>query len=147
MPWHKIVIDSKTQLLKLFRDQREVFSASVSTSRAGLGFEPGSLKTPTGLFRIYQKIGQNARIGTIFKGRVPVEDPPASDDLITTRILWLDGLERENVNTKERYIYIHGTNQESLIGQPASHGCIRMRNDDIIRLFDMVPVDTWVEII
>ncbi|HEV3210309.1 MAG TPA: L,D-transpeptidase [Chthoniobacterales bacterium] len=148
MAWHKIVIDAKTQLLKLFSDQREAFSAPVSTSRAGLGFEPGSFKTPTGLFRIYQKIGQNARIGTIFKGRVPVEDPPSSDDdLITTRILWLDGLERENANTKERYIYIHGTNQESLVGQPVSHGCIRMRNDDIIRLFDMVPMDTWVEII
>ena len=148
MAWHKIVIDTKTQLLKLFCDQREVFSAPVSTSRAGLGFESGSFKTPRGLFRINEKIGQNARTGTIFKGRVPVEDPPAFDgDLITTRILWLDGLERENANTKERHIYIHGTNQESLVGQAVSHGCIRMRNDDIIRLFEMVPVDTWVEII
>jgi len=147
MAWHKIVIDTKTQLLKLFCDQREVFSAPVSTSRAGLGFEPGSFKTPTGLFRIHQKIGQNARTGTIFKARVPVDDPRApDDDLITSRILWLDGLERENANTKERYIYIHGTNQESLVGQAVSHGCIRMRNEDIICLFDMVPVDTWVEI-
>jgi L,D-transpeptidase YbiS len=147
MAWHKIVIDTKTQLLKLFCDQREVFSAPVSTSRAGLGFEPGSFKTPTGLFRIHQKIGQNARTGTIFKARVPVDDPSTpDDDLITSRILWLDGLERENANTKERYIYIHGTNQESLVGQAVSHGCIRMRNEDIICLFDMVPVDTWVEI-
>src|SRR5262245_1575787 len=147
MAWHKIVIDAKTQLLKLFCDQREVFSASVSTSRAGLGFDPGSFKTPTGLFRIREKIGQNARPGTVFKRRVPVDDPSAlGDDLITTRILWLDGLESENANTKERYIYIHGTNQESLVGQPVSHGCIRMRNDDIICLFDMVTVDTWVEI-
>ena len=147
MAWHKIVIDTKTQLLKLFCDQREVFSAPVSTSRAGLGFEPGSFKTPTGLFRIHQKIGQNARTGTIFKARVPVDGPPApDDDLITSRILWLDGLERENADTKERYIYIHGTNQESLVGQAVSHGCIRMRNEDIVCLFDMVPVDTWVEI-
>src|SRR5207253_2817630 len=69
MAWHKIVIDTKTQLLKLFCDQREVFSAPVSTSRAGLGFEPGSFKTPTGLFRINEKIGQNARTGTVGKGK------------------------------------------------------------------------------
>jgi lipoprotein-anchoring transpeptidase ErfK/SrfK len=147
MVLHKIVIDSKTQLLKLFYGRQEIFSAPVSTSCAGLGFEPGSLRTPAGLFRIHEKIGENAPSGTIFKGRVPVVDPPVSDDdLITSRILWLDGLEKENANTKERYIYIHGTNQESLIGQPVSHGCIRMRNEDILRLFDMITVDTEVEI-
>jgi len=144
---HKIVIDIKKQSLKLTCDQREIFSAPVSTSRAGPGFEPGSLKTPTGLFCVYQRIGENAPSGTIFAGRVPVEEPLASDDdLITSRILWLDGLERENANTKERYIYIHGTNQEDLIGQPVSHGCVRMRNEDIIKLFEMVTVGTPVEI-
>src|SRR6266403_2796476 len=128
MALHKIVIDTKTQLLKLLCDQQEIFAAPVSTSRAGLGFEPGSLRTPTGLFRIHEKIGENAPMGTIFKGRVPVIEPPVSDDdLITSRILWLDGVDKQNANTKERYIYIHGTNQESLLGQPVSHGCIRMR--------------------
>jgi lipoprotein-anchoring transpeptidase ErfK/SrfK len=147
MALHKIVIDSKTQLLKLLCDQQEIFSAPVSTSRAGLGFEPGSLRTPTGLFRIHEKIGENAPMGTIFKGRVQVVEPRISDeDLITSRILWLDGVDKQNANTKERYIYIHGTNQETLIGQPASCGCIRMRNEDILRLFDMVTVDTPVEI-
>jgi len=144
---HKIVIDIKTQSLKLTCDQREIFSAPVSTSRAGLGFEPGSFKTPTGVFRVYERIGENAPSGTTFVGRVPVEEPPASgDDLITSRILWLDGLERENANTKDRFIYIHGTNQEDLIGQPVSHGCVRMRNEDIIKLFEMVTVGTPVEI-
>ena len=144
---HKIVIDIKTQSLKLTCDQREIFSAPVSTSRAGPGFEPGSFKTPTGVFRVYERIGENAPSGTTFVGRVPIEEPPASDDdLITSRILWLDGLERENANTKERYIYIHGTNQEDLIGQPVSHGCVRMRNEDIIKLFEMVAVGTPVEI-
>jgi len=148
MAFHKIVIDSKKQLLKFLSEEREIFSAPVSTSRAGLGFEPGSLKTPTGLFRIHEKIGENARSGTVFEGRVPIaEAAECNDDLITSRILWLDGLEKENANTKERYIYIHGTNQENLIGQPVSHGCIRMRNEDIVRLFDMVAVDTPVEII
>ena len=144
---HKIVIDIKTQSLKLTCDQREIFSAPVSTSRAGLGFEPGSFKTPTGVFRVYERIGENAPSGTTFVGRVPIEEPPASgDDLITSRILWLDGLERENANTKDRFIYIHGTNQEDLIGQPVSHGCVRMRNEDIIKLFEMVTVGTPVEI-
>jgi lipoprotein-anchoring transpeptidase ErfK/SrfK len=144
---HKIVIDTKTQLLKLFSGGQEIFSAQVSTSRAGLGFEPGSFRTPTGLFRIHEKIGGNAPYGTVFKGRVPVKGPSVSgDDLITSRILWLDGLEKENANTKKRYIYIHGTNEETLIGQPVSHGCIRMRNEDILQLFDLVTVDTPVEI-
>ena len=144
---HKIVIDIKTQSLKLTCDQREIFSAPVSTSRAGPGFEPGSFKTPTGVFRVYERIGENAPSGTTFVGRVPIEEPPASgDDLITSRILWLDGLERENANTKDRFIYIHGTNQEDLIGQPVSHGCVRMRNEDIIKLFEMVTVGTPVEI-
>jgi len=144
---HKIVIDIKTQSLKLTCDQREIFSAPVSTSRAGPGFELGSFKTPTGVFRVYERIGENAPSGTTFVGRVPIEEPPASgDDLITSRILWLDGLERENANTKDRFIYIHGTNQEDLIGQPVSHGCVRMRNEDIIKLFEMVTVGTPVEI-
>jgi L,D-transpeptidase YbiS len=145
-PLQKIFIDTKTQSLKLVCDGKEIFSAPVSTSHAGLGSEPGSFKTPIGLFRIHEKIGENAPSGTVFKGRIPVVEPLFDGDLITSRILWLDGLEKENANTKERYIYIHGTNQESLIGEAASHGCIRMRNEDIIRLFPLVAVDTHVEI-
>jgi lipoprotein-anchoring transpeptidase ErfK/SrfK len=63
-----------------------------------------------------------------------------------TRILWLEGLEESNRNTRDRYIYIHGTNQEHLIGQPASHGCIRLRNEDVMELFSMVPDGAGVEI-
>ena len=82
-------------------------------------------------------------IGTVYKGRRPIAasvDGSAEEDLITSRILWLDGLEENNANTKERYIYIHGTNQEQSIGQAASSGCIRMLNTDVIRLFDLVEV-------
>ena len=89
-------------------------------------------------------------IGTVFKGRKPVEDPvdwSTEADLITSRILWLDGVDEENARTKERYIYIHGTNQEQLIGQAVSSGCIRMRNVDVIRVFDLVEVGALVEII
>ena len=89
-------------------------------------------------------------IGTVFKGRKPVTravDWLTEPDLITSRILWLDGLDEENAQTKERYIYIHGTNQEQLIGQAASSGCIRMRNADVIRLFDQVEEGALVEIV
>ena len=146
----KIVIDSRTQSLRLFRGDERVFEASVSTSRFGLGFENGSRKTPTGMFCFHQKIGDGMPIGTVFKGRQPVAAPldwAKEPDLITTRILWLDGLDEKNAQTKERYIYIHGTNQEQLIGQAASSGCIRMRNADVIRLFEQVEVGALVEII
>jgi lipoprotein-anchoring transpeptidase ErfK/SrfK len=147
---HKIVIDSRTQSLSLFRGTELVFAAPVSTSRFGLGFESGSRKTPTGKFCIHQKIGAEMPVGTVFKGRKPVMAPvdwSTEPDLITSRILWLHGLDQENAHTKERYIYVHGTNQEQLIGQAASSGCIRMRNTDVIRLFDQVEVGTLVEII
>lgn len=146
---HKIVINSRTQSLKLFHDAEPLFEAPVSTSRFGLGFENGSGKTPTGQFRICEKIGADMPIGTVFKGRKPVVEPldrSTEYDLITSRILWLDGLEEQNAETKERYIYIHGTNHERLVGQPASAGCIRMRNADVIRLFDAVEEGAIVEI-
>jgi L,D-transpeptidase YbiS len=147
---HKVVIDSRTQSLKLFQGAETLFEAPVSTSRFGLGFENGSHKTPTGKFCIHQKIGGEMPAGTVFKGRRPVTNPvdaSLEQDLITSRILWLDGIEEQNAQTKERYIYIHGTNHEDLIGQPASSGCIRMRNSDVIQLFDKVEVGTLVEIL
>ena len=147
---YKIVIDSKTQYLNFFRGEELLLAAPVSTSRFGLGFEPGSRKTPTGSFRVREKIGGEMPIGTVFKGRRPIAasvDRSSEEDLITSRILWLDGLEENNANTKERYIYIHGTNQEQSIGQPMSNGCIRMRNADVIRLFDLVEVGVLVEIV
>jgi lipoprotein-anchoring transpeptidase ErfK/SrfK len=119
----------------------------VSTSRFGLGAEPGSFKTPLGRFEISRKIGDGAPLGAVFKSRLPtgeIGDPANPDDLIQTRILWLHGLDPENANTFNRYIYIHGTNHEDQIGVAASHGCIRMRNADIAELFDLVPEQTPV---
>jgi L,D-transpeptidase YbiS len=147
---HKIVIDSRNQSLRLFRDAELLFEAPVSTSRFGLGFETGSGKTPTGNFRVHRKIGGDMPMGTVFKGRKPVADPvdwSTQENLITSRILWLDGLDEQNAQSKDRYIYIHGTNHEDLIGQPASGGCIQMRNADVVRLFDKVDEGTPVEII
>jgi lipoprotein-anchoring transpeptidase ErfK/SrfK len=107
------------------------------------------MKTPLGRFRIAEKIGDNAAPGTIFKARVALgpDDPlPETEDFITSRILWLDGLEEENANTRDRFIYIHGTKHEGEIGTPASHGCIRMRNADVIELFELVDETTQVVI-
>lgn len=121
----------------------------VSTSRFGLGTEKGSHKTPLGSFRISEKIGHAAPSGTVFVARValvPGAPLPPTEDLVLSRILWLDGVEAENANTRSRYIYIHGTRHEDKIGQPNSHGCIRMRNADVIELFDLVDVGTPVTI-
>lgn len=121
-----------------------------STSKFGLGSVPGSNHTPLGRFRIGEMIGHGAEAGTIFRGRQPVglwQGEPADDDYVLTRILWLDGLEPHNANTRDRYIYIHGTNQEKRIGTPASHGCIRLTNAGVIDLFNRVAPGTPVEII
>lgn len=122
----------------------------ISTSRFGLGSEPDSNFTPLGRFRIVQKIGHGAPPGTIFRSRRAVGQwepgQESAEDHVLTRILWLDGMEEGNANTFSRYIYIHGTNQEGRLGTPASHGCIRMANAEVIELFDTVELGTEVEI-
>jgi lipoprotein-anchoring transpeptidase ErfK/SrfK len=137
------------QQLSLKRGRRTLRTFAVSTSRYGLGSEEGSMKTPAGRFRIAEKIGSDLPIETAFKSRQPVALTPEmlqDDDLIMSRILWLDGMEPENANAYPRYIYIHGTNHEDLIGEPASHGCVRMRNSDVAELFELVDVGTEVVI-
>lgn len=125
----------------------------VSTSRYGLGTELGSLRTPLGRFQIGEKFGHGQPLGTVFRAREPAADvdpraalTSAEEDLILSRILWLEGVEEQNANTRGRYIYIHGTNHEALIGQPASHGCVRMRNADVVELFELVPTGAEVRI-
>jgi L,D-transpeptidase YbiS len=137
------------QRLNLMKGDQTLVSYPISTSRFGLGPEAGSMKTPLGKFRIAEKIGADVPLGTIFRSRVPVaanDPPPPDDDLILTRILWLDGMQDHNANTRDRFVYIHGTNHESEIGRPASHGCIRMRSTDIADLFERVAVGTEVVI-
>jgi len=138
------------QILRVLENGVEQRSYPISSAKKGLGSEEGSLKTPTGNFIIAEKHGHNAPLNTIFKGRIPVGlwtiDEHYDDDLVTTRILWLDGQDSKNANTKARYIYIHGTNHEDKIGTPHSCGCIRMRNQDIIELFDNVTENTPVKI-
>jgi lipoprotein-anchoring transpeptidase ErfK/SrfK len=147
----QIRIHIPSQTLDLLDEEGELRRRyAVSSSKFGLGFEPGSFKTPTGRMRVGEKIGHGAEPGSIFVGRVPTGtfgeecDP---EDRVQTRILWLEGLDAENANTRDRYIYIHGTNAESLLGTPASHGCIRLSNFDVIDLFDQVEVGAPVEVI
>ena len=122
-----------------------------SSSRLGVGIREDSLKTPPGIHRICEKIGAGAPVGRIFRDREDTgEDWDHTSDeenIILTRILRLEGLEPgvnkgKGIDTYERYVYIHGTNREQDIGTPFSHGCICMRNTDIVALFDMVPEGT-----
>ena len=146
----KIFVHIPSQTLDLFDESgRLVRRYPVSTSKFGIGFEPGSNKTPTGSFEVESKWGDTVPPGEILVSRVPTgrfgseED---DSDHVQTRILWLNGLDAENANTHDRYIYIHGTNAESKLGTPASHGCVRMSNADIIDLFEQVPIGTAVHI-
>lgn len=129
---------------------------SISTSRVGLGNQPGSQRTPRGLHRVAERVGEGEPLGREFVGRRPTARVFGADqwckpdgDGVLSRILWLDGLEcglnqGGGVDSRSRYIYIHGTNQEHLLGQPASHGCIRMFNRDVVELFDFVKArETW----
>jgi hypothetical protein len=123
-----------------------------STSRFGSGQIEGSNCTPLGLHRIAEKIGDECAVGTVFKSRKVaghISQPGMADAKITTRILWLEGLEPGlnrggNVDSFARYIYIHGTGDETTIGQPASCGCIHLAADDLIPLFEKLPVGTLV---
>lgn len=122
----------------------------VSTSKFGLGSKEGSYKTPTGRFRIARKIGGTAPLWTIFRARKNTgrrAKQGGKEDLVLSRILTLDGLDRSNANSLARYIYIHGTNQERLIGRPASHGCVRLRNTDMAKLYRLVRRGTAVRIV
>lgn len=123
-----------------------------STSRFGIGQAEGSNCTPLGLHRIAEKIGADVPAGTVFKGRKIVghtSQPEFADAKITTRILWLEGLEPGfncggNVDSHARYIYIHGTADQAGIGKPASCGCVHLADADLISLFDLLPAGTLV---
>ena len=155
----EIIVDISEQRLYLYNNDNLVQSFPVSTSKYGEGQIENSFKTPLGLHEIKEKIGDKAPINTIFTARentnkraeIQINPNDTEDDFVTSRILWLDGLENGinrgvGVDSYSRYIYIHGTHEEGLIGQKASHGCIRMFNNDVIELFDMVSEGTKVQI-
>ena len=151
-----LVVSIAQQRLGLFRGGALAADWPVSTSRFGTGSQLNSFKTPLGLHRIAEKIGTGVPLDTVFKGRKPVPPasvprPPATGDLIMARILWLDGCERGlnrggDMDSHDRYIYIHGTTHEDRIGTPDSHGCVRMRNEDITTLAGILPLGVPVTI-
>jgi hypothetical protein len=133
-------------------DYQFVKKIPCSTSRFGIGQTEGSNRTPLGLHRIAEKIGAGEPTGTVFKSRQIIghtSQPEFADAKITTRILWLEGLEPgfnrgDRLDSHARYIYIHGTADQKSIGQPASHGCIHLADVDLIPLFDLLPSGTLV---
>jgi hypothetical protein len=156
-----IIISASEQRLFLIENNKVTESHLISTAKAGLGSHKGSNKTPLGVHQVSNKYGKDATLGTIFKARQNTHrvakiltEPGARSkaDNVTTRILWLSGMEAGinkdgNVDSHARYIYIHGTDEEGRLGKPASHGCIRMKNQAVIDLFKKVPVGTLVDII
>src|SRR5260370_42591633 len=110
-----IHVSIRDQQLTVVEDEKPIRTYPVSTSRFGIGTEEGSFKTPIGRFRVAEKIGTDMPNGTVFVGRVPLQSekaPPQTEDLVTSRILWLDGLDEHNANTRDRFVYIHGTKHE-----------------------------------
>lgn len=153
----ELVVDIATQQLHCVQAGKVVKSYAISTAAKGVGEIKGSEQTPRGRHIIRAKIGKNHPANAVFVGRRFTGEIYSSTlaqqhpkrDWILSRILWLSGLEvgknrLSDCDTMQRYIYIHGTPDENINGIPASHGCIRMRNADIIELFDNVPVKTVV---
>ncbi|MGH6866661.1 MAG: L,D-transpeptidase family protein [Methyloceanibacter sp.] len=147
LPPRLLVVDVERQLAVWIEDGNAVALWPVSTARAGVGGEENSFKTPPGWHRIHRRIGAWAAPGTVFVSREPTgstwRGEGCGDDLILTRILTLDGVE-DGVNrgkgrdSLQRYIYLHGTNHEALLGRPASHGCVRLSNDHVCELFELM---------
>ena len=148
---HHIVISTRDQKLAVLDRGTLMATYPVSTSKFGLGDSLRSSRTPLGQLQIAKKIGDNAPPGTVFKDRIQTGEIVAPNspgrDPIVTRILWLRGREAQNANAFGRYIYIHGTPEERLIGTPASYGCIRMRSTDIVQLYNIVGVGATVTIV
>ena len=152
-----IEVDISEQRLYLIENNLIKASYPISTSKYGEGSIQNSFKTPLGEHSIKQMIGEEAEINTIFTSRINTKRSATiidqfedtDNDYVTSRIIWLDGEEEGfnkggNVDSFQRYIYIHGTHEEGLIGTKASHGCIRMFNYDVIELFNLVNIGTKV---
>lgn len=147
-----VIVSVSTQTLEFYQDGELQLSFPISTALAGIGSKVSSFKTPLGWHYVRSRFGDDAPSGTIFIARgntgkiadIETRPQPTDKDYVTTRILWLNGLEEglnlgEGIDSYARYIYIHGTHEEGLIGQPASRGCIRMKNTDVIQLYELMP--------
>ena len=149
-----IFVNSSNQTLYLFKDDSLIFETKISTSKYGMGCRMNSFKTPTGLHNVSSMLGKGVPAGTLFKNRRPTEkvinkNPFDNSDYITSRILRLNGLEEGknkggDVDSYNRYIYIHGTPHSNTLGSRQSQGCIRMSDSAVIKLFDLVDQNTLV---
>jgi lipoprotein-anchoring transpeptidase ErfK/SrfK len=147
----RVIVSVSEQKLMLVQGGDQVALYPVSTSRFGLGDAWGRMTTPLGFLQVAQKIGDNAPVGAVFHkrrftGEVLPPNVPGRDP-ITTRIIWLRGLEAANAHAFARCIYIHGTPQEKFIGRPASYGCIRMKSSDVAELYNRLTIGTLVQIV
>ena len=147
----QLIISVREQKLMLVQNGGKVATYPVSTSMFGLGDARGRMTTPLGYMAVEKKIGDNVPVGAVFHnrrmtGEILQPNAPGRDP-ITTRIIWLRGLEAQNAHAYQRCIYIHGTPEEKKIGRPASYGCIRMKSSDVAQLYDRVPLGAVVQII
>jgi hypothetical protein len=153
-----LFVDVNHQRMYVLNHNRIIEDFQISTSKYGEGETANSNRTPLGIHFVAKKVGDDANLNTIFKSRTntgkqatPNDARFKDKDLITTRIMWLEGGEERNSlgssSSLRRYIYIHGTPDEALLGQPASHGCVRMKNLDVFALYEFVeegtPVVIW----
>ena len=147
----ELIVSVRDQKLVLVQNGAKVATYPVSTSAFGLGDGRGKMTTPLGYLAVEKKIGDNAPVGAVFHnrrltGEILQPNAPGRDP-VTTRIIWLRGLEAQNANAFQRCIYIHGTPEEKKLGRPASYGCIRMKSSDIAELYDRVPPGALVQIV
>lgn len=146
----QIIISEKDQKLALINASKVEARYAISTSKFGLGDSFGSYKTPVGALFVCRKFGEGLPLGAVIKHRMATGEilkaNAAGRDPITSRIIWLRGLESCNQNAYDRCIYIHGTPEERKLGKKASYGCIRMRSKDVIDLYGRVQVGTRVTI-
>ncbi|MCK5823879.1 MAG: L,D-transpeptidase [Ichthyobacteriaceae bacterium] len=157
---NKIIVNVDKQELYLLKGTDTLNVYKVSTATNGIGNKSGSNKTPLGKHSVISRVGEGKPIGATFVGRqftgkiseIITDSIDVADDLVLSRIMRLQGLEEgvnkgSGIDSYKRYIYIHGTNEEGLIGKPASHGCIRMFNNDVIDLFNKTEIGTQVNIV
>ena len=155
-----IEVNISNQTLSLFEGDAVIKQYTISTAKIGPGEQMDSECTPRGKHLIREKIGAGCVANTVFVGREPTGElyhPELREqfpdrDWILTRILWLSGCEAGknkggNVDSYDRYIYIHGGPDDLAMGVPGSRGCVRMRNTDVIELFDLVETETGVNIV
>ena len=155
-PARWLLVDVAAQMVALLHGRDVAASWPVSTAAAGIDARDGSGGTPPGVHRIGRRIGSGAAPGAVFVSREPTGEVWNGEtderDLILDRILTLEGCEEgvnrgEGVDSRARYIYLHGTNHADRIGEPCSHGCVRLRPADIVALFDRVEVGDPVVIV